>query len=1350
MSLEGLQSILTKEEIVATQRANDLMERPEFVDETYRRHVRTYIPFGRQADEGENGPSVSRFERQVIKEVRQGGAVRGYITGEYGHGKTSTALYLWERARAENILAVPPFQLNKLSDLIVAGFGWTRYEIGRTRPNMLAEASELYASLMQRSAETLAHQFGMEAAAAQRLVSHRPDILELTPDDYIRFFEETTHLAQRAGFDGMLVLADELQQYIEPEIKAGTKDPISPLFDVISAILTRRNHLNFGLIMVIPPKELALLRDQRGDLVQRVLQVNLDLAAVYDRRFPERLWRRLAKEFDFEDHSERILDQECLDALGQISSRGDLADGPRTVINTFRRATQRYIELGYPPDDIYSPLHLVEDFIGGRIPYVHKIPHVVSMALSHSLVKASLQRERAIKLAAAFPNEGIPRALQERLGLASAYDDLAQSALGDIVISVGDVRNRGLTLRGLDQVAVQSDWLTTTIREFWRSYYETADATRQRAIGGFFKLLVKKVFPENQWSVSERMGEGLTRNAGLLLEGGFSSFTRRFPERRVHVRILWEDEAVKDAAPMGELVVQFRLRRFLDWPEDKRRSYAEPLRFDYSARQIDVTLNLMHREEGAISPRLEQIVGPIVSPYKLTPLLLLAMYQSIDEKRDANLVPRKDDQEIQFGFQPELLDNAFRELFSSAVGASVDASQERIVETALSRLLDAMYPDYDALIRVSNWQSSIQKYQNALKHLETAHERQGQIVVEGTKDELATLFALSNPGLDTFIANYPSLIEISREFPTRREVEQGIKGAVRFRLHSLEQRIREWLKASAEMDRVQVAGRTHEVHVIANNQIYRRASELGYREKEIDVILGLMEERGLIEQDNRRGTRRETVTQAPSVDEVAEEITTWQADISILRDAFVQSPQLAQFWDDSERARRLVEERLRVKPDDEQLIGLRRKVQTQHRQLNAFAEEKHHGLQGEVARLSTRLPVPDRRQGERLESPIQGAVDYVAQVNDLRVRLLRQYTALAGEFERLQREVQATQTALKGETLAYSMLVRLAAETKSHENKASELQKQRDAFSNLFSEFAGWADLVGDGSQLLQEIQMLGDLVREHRERFQDLSRDINGYLSANKLEALPHAPTYKMRLAEITEAVRRLRADATSRFTSLQERYQQELVNSLGYPRERLWKPLQYNPLAPDDSRSRLFSEVQSTLQTSHDMLARRIANERESVRLTVQSSALAVLPPDERQSLLTQGKDLDATLSGLAKQLTSFNDRLEDVTVVGDFPEEGEGRFRQLLLAIGRVKEQIGDLHTRVESLSRVLQALELTGEETLVLKSQPLETGAVEASDLRRIAQRLSDDDFWKALRGLQAKRRIRVVIEPVRYD
>jgi len=1352
MSLEGLQAILDKEEIIATQRANDLFERPKFVDENYKRHVRTYIPLGRQADEGKKGQSVVGFERRVIREVRQAGALRGYITAEYGYGKTSTALYLWERAQANNVLAVPPFQLSKLTDLLVASFGWIRYEVGRTRPNLLDEAQSLYESLMERSAETLAKQYDIDLAAAQRMAHDRPDILDLTPADYIRFFEGMTHLSQQAGFDGLLILADEVQQYIEPEIKSGLRDPISPLFDVIGAILTRRKHLNFGLVLVIPPKELALLRDQRGDLVHRVLQVSLDLSSVYDREFPRRLWHRLAKEFDFEEHRDRIVSQECLEALGQISARSDLSDGPRTVINAFRRMTRRYIELGHPRDEPYTPYHFIEDLVSGNIQYdsPKKIPRVVSQALSHSLVKGHPKRERAVKWAAAFPNEGVPRSLQERLGLAADFDNLAQSALGDLVISVGDVRNRGFTLRGLDQVVVETDWLTMTIREFWRTYYETADTTRQRALEAFFSLLTNKVFPDNQWTVIEHITGGLTRNAGLVLEGCFHSFARRFPERRVHVRALWEDEPVKDAAPLGEVVVQFRLQRYLDWPEEKRRHHAEPIQIRYEARQIELTINLMHREEGAVSPQLEQVVGPIVSPYKLTPLLLLTMYRVIDEKRERNLIPKTDDQQIQYGFQPDLLDNAFREMFNAAVGAPVEAAEERIVEMALHRSLDAMYPDYDTLMLVGNWSSSLQKYTNAIKNLETAHERQGQIVYEGTKDDVATLFTLSNTGLDTFISNFPSLIEVTRDFPKRREAEQGVKGAVRFKLHSLEQKIRGWLQEAPDTEKVSVAGRTYEIHRLLSNGIYRRAIELGYRDKEIDTILDLMEERGLIEKDPRRGVLREAITQAPSVDELAADIEAWQKDIKTLHDAFPQSNQLRQWQEEAEKAQAIVEERLRTKPDDEQLIRLRRAVRAYQHQLTAFAQERHRLLQQEVTKQLNRLPVPDRRQGERLEATVQGSVDYVQQVNDLRVRVLRQYTSLSGELERLQRDVRSTQASLKAEELSLQSLTRLAAELKTHEQQAIDLQTRRDEFTTRFNEFAAWTNLVERGSELLGEIQTSGELVREQRDRFQELSQEINGHLSANKLDALPDAPTYEMRLNEITEAVRQLRAEATSRFNTLQERYQRALIDGLGFPPERLWTPHRYNPVAPDDSYMRLVSEVRSALQTSCEQLNRVIAKEQEAVHSTLRSPLLAALPSDEREALIKRGGELDEAFTGLSEQLASDREHVDNTVVINDFPEEGEGKFHQLLQELGRVRDQVSEFHPRVESLSSVLQALELTGPEEQLLKVLPAESEVTEVSELRQAATRLSEDDFWEALRGLHAKRRLRVIVEPVRYD
>ncbi len=1351
MSLEGLQAILDKEEIVATQRATDLLERPEAVEEAYKRHVRTYVPLGRQAENGQSGQSVASFERQIIQEIKQGGAVRGYLTAEYGYGKTSTALYLWERAREGNILVTPPFQLNRLTDLLVGGFGWARYEIERTRPNLVSEAQAIYQAVMERNADTLARQYRIDITAARRMAQDKPEILELGPADYIRFFEDMTHLAQKAGFEGFLLLADEVQQYIEPEIKSGVKDPISPLFDVVGAILTRRNHLNFGLIMVIPPKEISLMRDIRGDLVHRVLQVSLDLSTVYDNRFPRRLWERLAKSFDFEEHQTHIIGPECLEALGQISSRQDLADGPRTVVNVFRRATRRYIEMGYPTDAAYNPGHLIDDFLNGQIQYdsPKKIPQIVSQALAHSLVRGNPERERAIKWAAAFPSEGLKRSMQERLGLLKTFDDLSQSAQGDLIISVGDVRDFGFTLRGLDQVKVESDWLTMTIREFWRSYYETSDPTKQRALQAFAQLLIQRAFPTNQWTVTETIPDGLTRNLGMVFEGHFNGFARRFPKRRVHVRILWEEDTVRDANPLGDIVVQMRLRRYLDLPEEERRHRTEPLHIDYDARQINLTLNLMTREDDSISPTLERLVAPIVSPYKLTPLLLLTMHATLEAKRADNLIPKPDDPQVQY-FQSDLLDNIFRGLFSAAVGAPVEAAQERLLEAALLRLLDAIYPDYDTLMRVSNWESSLTKYVNAIKHLETSHERQGQIVYEGLKDDVATLFTLANTGLDTFINNFPAFIEIVQEFPSRREAEKGAKGAVRFRLHPLEQRIRHWLQNAPDSERIQVTGRSYDVHLLPSNEIYRRAEQLGYREKEIDTLLDLMTERGLLENDTRRGVWRETVSQAPSIDELAAEIQRWRADIDILLNGFPDSAQLRQWQEEAVKAQRVVDEQLRNKPDDEKLIGRRRSVQAYHRQLETFTKEQQMALQQQVSRLLNRVPVPDRRQGERLNAQVQGGVDYLFQINDLRTRVLRQFTALENETQRTRREIEAQQAELKTEDLGLASLVQLAQNLKAREKQLDELKTRRELFSTKYDEFAAWVDLVESGSALQEEIQKLGDLVREPREQFQRLSQDINGHISADKEQALPHAPSYKLRLNEIAAGVREVREAAIQRFTQLQERYQQALILGLKFPPDRLWRPLQYNPLAPEDSYERLYDAVRDSVLEMRERLAQAITQDAEGVRATLASPYIQALAPEEREAIAQEGRRLQKELNNLNEGLHTVRAQLGTRTTLTDFPTEGEGTFHKLLQTLGQINDRFPQARRDVDTLSRKLRELQLTGPEEATLQTLETESNALEVSALRQKQRRLAEDEFWNALRGLQAKRRVRITVEPIHYD
>ena len=99
MGIEGLEFILNKQEVVPTVSAGDLLHHAERVERDYQRHVRTYVPISRAAEGQEGQLNVDDFERKIIRAVKDARAPRGYLTGEYGYGKTSTALYLWVRCR---------------------------------------------------------------------------------------------------------------------------------------------------------------------------------------------------------------------------------------------------------------------------------------------------------------------------------------------------------------------------------------------------------------------------------------------------------------------------------------------------------------------------------------------------------------------------------------------------------------------------------------------------------------------------------------------------------------------------------------------------------------------------------------------------------------------------------------------------------------------------------------------------------------------------------------------------------------------------------------------------------------------------------------------------------------------------------------------------------------------------------------------------------------------------------------------------------------------------------------------------------------------------------------------------
>src|SRR5260370_28660625 len=128
----------------------------------------------------------------------------------------------------------------------------------------------------------------------------------------------------------------------------------------------------------------------------------------------------------------------------------------------------------------------------------------------------------------------------------------------------------GVTLVGLEPHSIgPTDWLTTTLKDFWRIYFEADAHTGRRALAGFTQLLRERIFMQPHFSVQEIREGRLTQSTGLILEGSFPGTARTYPKRAVQVRLLLDEETARDTAE-GDLTIEFCLLTHLDQPEQQR------------------------------------------------------------------------------------------------------------------------------------------------------------------------------------------------------------------------------------------------------------------------------------------------------------------------------------------------------------------------------------------------------------------------------------------------------------------------------------------------------------------------------------------------------------------------------------------------------------------------------------------------------------------------------------------------------------------------------------------------------------------------------------------------------------
>lgn len=1317
MNTNGLQAILEKDEIVPTRLARDFLDHPQEVDDLYKHHVRTYIPLQTGSDEASG---VQNFSKRFIKQVKDARAPRGYITADFGYGKTSAGLFVWQQAQSARLVAVPPFRLNRLEDLIDATAGWVTFILEKTVPSLTERVMEVYRFYQDREIESIAQRYGVTLEQAQRMYDDRALQLSVSPNDIVQFFAEVTELVLQAGFEGLVVIPDELQQYLEPEIKSGKIDPIAPLYSLISNLLEREGKLSFGLLMIITSKELGVINDQRGDIIDRMRGNTLDLRAIYDREFPVRLWFRFAETLDFEQIASLIVDDFTLEGLGQIASRQDLSNGPRTVINAFRRIARRAIDhqSSITP---YTPIDLIDDFLNNNITFDARktLQEATNRALSSNSVRGHHEFEKVVKLLAAFPSDGANREIQNRYGLQEACAELKVIGSPEIVIEVGDRNNPALALRGLDQARENTDELTLILSEFIRNYQPQAANQVERAVNAFVQLLITLVFKIENWTASNIQQRHFMQNAELVFSGAFPDMARKFPEREVYVRILGDDETTIEHKSRAECTLTFVLHRHFDISYSERQRILGSMELDKTNYTANFALNLMLPCFDALNRLTQDQLRRVVDVEDVNVLMILALHEFLQGAAERDGVSKPLKEMIQRSMAVRLLETVLEIILNSAVDTVFETAGARIIEKTVGELIEARYGEqYHTLITYKQWRDRLRDYISALNQLPSFAQKQGYAVVEGNKDEIAKLFSATSASFDSFQSRFSQLIEIDGgSFPSREELRRGRRGGIRFTRHPLE----ETIYASLE-DSTTTTKRNGEVRkALRLDYIYGGALELGYREDEIKYILEIMQARDLIE------ANAEWIAEKPRPDISPRKIHTQILDFKRQAEMLVKANQQP---DAKQMLARAEQHLQRFAEFDEhkneiELIILAEQVEADILLLNTVIEREIGLLRENITRLELDV---FNSEGVEVLGNVMHAGAFTTPINQIRTRYdqaLMQWRSSASTYQEnlaeLKREV---------DDLSIHSLQSVRNRINQVKQKHLDLNDQKRLLITAVGKIKNWREVSNLLHFLLGSIQSLGKQGEQLFEELQNIENKLVQAFQRDPEGTFDRPVYYQEQFTDLEKQLGQFASRAEREFNQLQDQYRELFIRYGGISRDKLWQKIFYSTTNADG----VYHNLHTTVDKHVTKLIEDLYAQLEQCRNTI--FATKALGNDKYDDIEDRLSEAEQLLESIDDEYTKVTEKASQDTI------RNVDKFTKWLEYFAQVSKSIHDLQTSVQQLrDKPQQSYLSTNAKALVDVVNQLGT----SNSLIRIRQELrhmSDEIFWQSIREVWESQLIEV--------
>jgi hypothetical protein len=852
VDIAKLTPILNKESILKTANARELEQSPQDVLQRYTNYAMTHIPLG------DTTKQLRELERVIVDNKH---CAIGTIVGPYGYGKTSTAVHLWNELREQHILAIPPFLWINLAELMDAVYYWLRFEFTQGPKTFIEPLERLYDRYRESYKQEIFLRIGDEVA--QELLERGALILEIRARDIVAFFSEASGICEQAGYKGMVIFTDELQQTLA-QYKPSRDAFFADLFEIVKDVIGLEGH--WAMILSMDNDTEGIITRLRADILARLQRSALYFRVrdMYNRReYPAELWSAFEQRFGF--NGNEIISPYTLDSIGQIAARNDLGAGPRMVTQAFALAIKFYEKTDQP----YTPIQFVNDFLAGQLLFdqLGKFPTAVKKALENNLIKNSEANQEVVKLLAAYPM-GCSEKIMDVFGHLADFREFPPLARRELVMPVSG----GYTLRYLAEDTLASENIVQRLTTEFASRFSPGKSYATRAAEGFLAQVVLQAFAGWKSERGREVELGGTKYQTVILQG---SPDPNYPERIVAVLVAAVPHSLaptwKKTHEQADIELRFELNYNVTGAEPGR------LIISPSNPQIAVfQLNILSVNTEGASRIIPNYLFDYYPPEQWNSLLALSLIDYLFKNKgdvldDQNRITSAIQSLRQYTLLVllgEHLETASPEFASRMVGLDK-------IKDLLRKQCQQLYPRYKTLMTNSKWKENLQQYRFAIGRLKAQNElsiARGRRPYVATKEEVAETFAI--PGrrltnIEPLLENLKGLV-VKEDFSGRTASSQ-VK--LRFRLHPLEEDLLEQLDNSTE----KVKRNGLEVPKLPAELMLRHAKKEGYTDAEVGEILFLLKERSFVDLDQHNNLIR-TVD---AVDDLREAV---QGQLKVLED----------------------------------------------------------------------------------------------------------------------------------------------------------------------------------------------------------------------------------------------------------------------------------------------------------------------------------------------------------------------------------------------------------------------------------------------------------------------------------